>query len=362
MKRILLSIVLVSALLSLAAMSIAATVEGVSLGDLPSGWQEKEPIDESIERYFIYQEKKTVLAEMMWLEEELPEDFAPEDYLDALKENSMPSFAEYAPLEDEMVKLHGRDAAVHRFHFTNQRDTLKGELYVFVVGETGYVFLFDTTDAWFKKLQPKFQAFVKDTLHFPGDQKQEPVIVEDDEGDEEMPAFTEDDEYGDEEEGLPPLVEEDEDEEGDSDGDLPSFVDDDEEEEGVFTIGGTSIYIALPEGAEEMERDDGEILISGPDESEIYIVLLDGPEAVAEMMAEQTEGARKQDTSTLKCGGRSVDVTLYSQKQDGATDAVLAATWEGTGVSVGIRIPQKNYKGASGWIKEMLCSVEVLSK
>ncbi|NLM71725.1 MAG: hypothetical protein GX181_07185 [Synergistaceae bacterium] len=367
MKRLLFSIIFLFALLGLVSMPSAAVAGEVSLGRIPSGWMEQEPVDESIHRYFLYQEKGTVLAEMIWLEEDIPSRFPLSDYLQALKENSMPGFAEYSPLEDEATMLHGWNAFIHRFHFSNQRDTLKGEMYVFVLDETGYVFLFDTTDEWFEALQPKFLSFVKGVLKFPPALEATPED-EDEEDEEEQEALSFlDDEEDDEDDGLP-AIDDDEDEddglpafdEDDEDDGLPEFVDD--EEEGVFTIGGTSIFIELPDGAEEMDRDDDEIRVAGPDGSEIYIVLMEGPEAVAEMMKERTAGAREQGTSTLKCGDGDLKVTLFSQKSGDGVDAVLSVAWEGTGVALGVRVPKESYKDAAGWIKDMLCSVKVLDR
>lgn len=352
MRRLFYSVVLVSALLTLVALPGAATGGEIALGVLPSGWSEGEPAHESIKQYLVYQEKGTVLAELLCLEEVLPDEMTPEEYLEALKENSMPSFAEYAPLEDEPARLHGRDAIVHRFHFSNQRDTLKGEMYVFVLDETGYVFLFDTTDEWFAKLHPKFLSFVKNVLRFP-EQKVAPEEEEEwDEDDNGLPLV--EDEEDEDDNGLP-LIEDEEDEDEDDNG-LPSF----EEDEGVIGSENAVLFATLPEGAEETRRDDEEVFFEGPDESQIYIVLADGPEEISKVVEQRVAGMRKQGTSTLKCGDHGVTVVLYSEKgEGGARNAVLVAGWEGTGAAVGIRLPQKNYKGAAGWIKEMLCSVEI---
>ncbi len=354
MRRLFYSVVLVSALLTLAALPGAAAGGEITLGVLPSGWSEGEPAHESIKQYLVYQEKGTVLAELLCLEEELPEEMTPEEYLEAVKQNSMPSFTEYAPLEDEPAMLHGREAIVHRFHFSNQRDTLKGEMYVFVLGETGYLFLFDTTDEWFDKLHPKFLSFVKNVLRFP-EQEVAPVVEDEEEEEEEEDGLplVEDEEDEDEDDNGLPLIEDEEDDEDDG---LPSF----EEDEGVISGENAVVFATLPEGAEETRREDGEVFFEGPDESEIFIALADGPEAISKVVEQRVAGMRKQGASTLKCGDHEVSVVLYSEKREGgASSAVLTARWEGTGAAVGIRLPQKNYKGAAGWIKEMLCSVEI---
>jgi len=151
-----------------------ALAEEVRVGRLPAGWAERPPHDESIDRYFIYQERGTILAELLIFAEPLPVSHTPEEYLEALKVNSMPSFFEYEEIEDESVVMHGRDAMIHRFSFSNQQDILTGEMYVFVLDDTGYVFLFDSTESWFPKLQPKFLSFVENVLQFPGAPKVQP--------------------------------------------------------------------------------------------------------------------------------------------------------------------------------------------
>jgi len=346
-------------LLLLPSANHPARAAEMEIGELPPGWMEKEPINEAIDRYFVYQEKATVLAELLTLVEEFPKSLTPQEYLDALKKNSMPSFSGYAALEDEAVKLHGRDAVIHRFHFSNGQNRLKAEMYVFVEEETGYVFLFDTTDDWFRKLQPKFLSFVTDVLRFPGVPKPEPTpepakptptpVKPEPAPEPEKPEPTSEPEKP-EPGKLPEFKPEDE---------LPGF----EEEEGFLHSESETLLIELPEGAEEKDRDDEMASIAGPDDSEIIVALFGSPEVAAEKVAEEVVGLRKHGSSTLECGDRPAHTTLYSERVKGeGSYAVLTVTWEESGAVVAIRMPSVKYAGAAEWVKAMLCSVEILEK
>ena len=352
-------------LLSFSAAHPARAAE-VKIGELPSGWMEREPINEAIDRYFVYQEKATVLAELLTLVEELPKSLTPEEYLEALKKNSMPSFSGYAALEDEPVKLHGRNALVHRFHFSNGQNRLKAEMYVFVEEETGYVFLFDTTDDWFRKLQPKFLSFVTDVLQFPDipapEPTPEPVRPT------PTPAPVKPEPTQEPEKPEPTLEPEKPEPEKPEPGKLPEFKPEDElpsfeEEEGFLRSESETLLIELPEGAEEKDRDDEMVNIAGPDESQIIVALFESPEAAAEKLAEEVEGMRKHGSSTLECGDRPAHTTLYSERVKGeGSFAVLAVTWEESGAVVAIRMPSSKYAGAAEWVKAMLCSVKILEE
>ena len=352
----------------------------IEIGELPPGWMEKEPINEAIDRYFVYQEKATVLAELLTLVEELPKSLSPEEYLAALKQNSMPSFSGYAAQEDEAVELHGRDAVIHRFHFSNGQNRLKAEMYVFVEEETGYVFLFDTTDDWFRKLQPKFLGFVTDVLRFPDVPKPEPTPeptpepvrptptpVKPEPKPEPTPAPTPEPvkpEPTPEPEKPEPTPEPEKPESGK----LPEFKPEDElpgfeDEEGFLRSETETLLIELPEGAEEKDRDDEMVNIAGPDDSQIIVALFESPEVAAEKLAEEVEGLRKHGSSTLECGDRPAHTTLYSERVKGeGSFAVLAVTWEESGAVVAIRMPSAKYAGAAEWVKAMLCSVEILEE
>ena len=350
-------------LLLLSSSNRFAWAAEVEIGELPSGWMEKEPINEAIDRYFVYQEKATVLAELLTLVEELPKSLTPEEYLEALKKNSMPSFSGYAALEDEAVKLHGRSAVIHRFHFSNGQTRLKAEMYVFVEEETGYVFLFDTTDDWFSKLQPKFLGFVSDVLRFPDPPAPEPTPEPTPEPVKPTPAPIKP-------EPTPePLKPEPTPEpEKPESGKLPEFEPEDElpafeEEEGFLNSESETLLIELPEGAEEKERNDEMVTLEGPDESQMIVALYESPEVAAEKVAEEIEGLRKHGSSTLECGDRPAHTTLYSERVKGeGSYAVLTVTWEDSGVVVAIRMPSAKYAGAAEWVKEMLCSVEILEE
>lgn len=355
-------VVAVLFLLLLPSATRLAWAAKVEIGELPPGWMEKEPINEAIDRYFVYQEKATVLAELLTLVEELPKSLTPEEYLEALKKNSMPSFSQYAALEDEAVVLHGRNAIIHRFHFSNGQTRLKAEMYVFVEEETGYVFLFDTTDDWFRKLQPKFLSFVTDVLQFPDVPKPEPTPEPTPEPvrltpepiptpapEPEKPEPTPEPEKP-ESGKLPEFKPEDE---------LPGF----EDEEGFLRSESETLLIELPEGAEEKDRDDEMVNIAGPDDSQIIVALFESPEVAAEKLAEEIKGLRKHGISTLECGDRSAHTTLYSERVKGeGSYAVLTVTWEESGAVVAIRMPSAKYAGAAEWVKSMLCSVEILEE
>ena len=352
-------------LLSFSATHPARAAE-VKIGDLPPGWMEREPINEAIDRYFVYQEKATVLAELLTLVEELPKSLTPEEYLEALKKNSMPSFSGYAALEDEPVKLHDRNALVHRFHFSNGQNRLKAEMYVFVEEETGYVFLFDTTDDWFRKLQPKFLSFVTDVLQFPDIPKPEPSPEPTPEP--VRPTPTPVPVKPEPEKPEPTLEPEKPEPEKPEPGKLPEFKPEDElpafeEEEGFLHSESETLLIELPEGAEEKDRDDEMVNIAGPDESQIIVALFESPEAAAEKVAEEVEGMRKHGSSTLECGDRPAHTTLYSERVKGeGSFAVLTVMWEESGAVVAIRMPSSKYAGAAEWVKAMLCSVKILEE
>lgn len=363
MKRLHQSLALILMLAAIAAMPAAAAVEP-SIGKLPAGWVEREPMDESIARYFIYQEKATVMAELLIFEEELPSPISTREYLDAVKINGMPNFGNYSPIEDEAVTLHGREMMIHRFHFSNQQGLLKGEAYAFAEETTGYLLLFDTTDPWFARMQPKFAQFVKEAVNLPeapkpvispvspttpkpevkpaatvpATQPEKPEKVAED-GGEALPAFDDDEE--------------------EENGGLPQFED---EEEGFFSAAGWEIFIALPEGAEEVARNDEGVEVSGPDGSRIFIALFEDFETAGREAGKKNEGLRRHNTSEIKCGETTVEVTLYSGEQDGAKIAVLTAHWENTGGAVRISLPRENYSAAGDWIKEMLCSVKLVKK
>ena len=370
MKRLNRSIALIVMLAAVAAMGAVAGAEEPHIGKLPSGWIERKPLDESIERYFIYQEKATVLAELMIFEEELPAEIPTRDYLEAVKENGMPNFANYTPIEDEAAILNGRDVMIHRFYFSNQQDLLRGEAYVFVFDTTGYLLLFDTTDGWFTRVQPKFEQFIKEAVYVPAppkpekapepekkaepetktepetqtpkaDPADEPAKPAEDRG-EELPAFDDDEE--------------------DEKGGLPQFEDD--EVKGFFSAAGWEIFIALPEGAEEVARSDEGVEVSGPDGSNFTISLFEDFETAKQEAEKGNEALRKHSTSSIKCGENAVEVevTLYSGEQDGIKLAVLAAHWENTGGTARISLPRENYSAAGDWIKEMLCSVKLSKK
>jgi len=356
-------------MLSFATTHPARAAE-VKIGELPPGWMEREPINEAIDRYFVYQEKATVLAELLTLVEELPKSLTPEEYLEALKKNSMPSFSGYAALEDEVVKLHGRDAIVHRFHFSNGQNRLKAEMYVFVEEETGYVFLFDTTEDWFRKLQPKFLSFVTDVLQFPDVPKPEPTPEPTPEPvrPTPTPAPVKPEPTPEPEIPEPTLEPEKPEPEKPEPGKLPEFKPEDElpafeEEEGFLRSESETLLIELPEGAEEKDRDDEMVSIAGPDESQIIVALFESPEVAAEKLAEEVEGMRKHGSSTLECGDRPAHTTLYSERVKGeGSFAVLTVTWEESGAVVAIRMPSSKYAGAAEWVKAMLCSVEILEE
>ncbi len=354
-------------LLSFSAAHPARAAE-VKIGELPPGWMEREPINEAIDRYFVYQEKATVLAELLTLVEELPKSLTPEEYLEALKKNSMPSFSGYAALEDEPVKLHDRNALVHRFHFSNGQNRLKAEMYVFVEEETGYVFLFDTTDDWFRKLQPKFLSFVTDVLQFPDIPAPEPTPEPTPEPVKPTPAPVKPEPTPEPEKPEPTLEPEKPEPEKPEPGKLPEFKPEDElpafeEEEGFLHSESETLLIELPEGAEEKDRDDEMVNIAGPDESQIIVALFESPEVAAEKLAEEVEGMRKHGSSTLECGDRPAHTTLYSERVKGeGSFAVLAVTWEESGAVVAIRMPSSKYAGAAEWVKAMLCSVEILEE
>ena len=340
----------------------------VAIGELPPGWIEKEPINEAIDRYFVYMDKAIVRAELLTLEEELPESLTPEEYLEALKKNSMPSFSQYAPQEDEAVELHGRSAAIHRFHFSNGEKLLKAEMYVFVEEKTGYVFLFDTTDDWFPKVQPKFLSFVTDVLEFPGEPKPEPAPKPTPKPVRPTPAPVKPEptpEPAPEPTPEPEKPEPTPEPEKPEPGKLPEFKPEDElpgfeEEEGFLHSESETLLIELPEGAEEKDRDDEMVNIYGPDDSQIIVALFGSPEAAAEKLAEEIKGMRKHGSSTLECGERPAHTTLYSERVKGeGSYAVLAVTWEESGAVVAIRMPSAKYAGAAEWVKAMLCSVEI---
>ncbi len=350
-------------LLILSSANRFAWAAEVEIGELPSGWMEKEPINEAIDRYFVYQEKATVLAELLTLVEELPKSLTPEEYLEALKKNSIPSFSGYAALEDEAVKLHGRSAVIHRFHFSNGQNRLKAEMYVFVEEETGYVFLFDTTDDWFRKLQPKFLGFVSDVLRFPDAPAPEPTPEPTPEPVKPTPAPTKPEPTP--EPVKPEPTPEPEKPESDK---LPEFKPEDElptfeEEEGFLNSESETLLIELPEGAEEKERNDEMVTLEGPDESQMIVALYESPEVAAEKVAEEVEGLRKHGSSTLECGDRPAHTTLYSERVKGeGSYAVLTVTWDDSGAVVAIRMPSAKYAGAAEWVKAMLCSVEILEE
>lgn len=357
-------------LLSFSATTHPARAAEVKIGDLPPGWMEREPINEAIDRYFVYQEKATVLAELLTLVEELAKSLTPEEYLEALKKNSMPSFSGYAALEDEAAVLHGRNAVIHRFHFSNGQNRLKAEMYVFVEEETGYVFLFDTTDDWFRKLQPKFLSFVTDVLQFPDISKPEPSPEPTPEPvrPTPTPASVKPEPTPEPEKPEPTLEPEKPEPEKPEPGKLPEFKPEDElpafeEEEGFLRSESETLLIELPEGAEEKDRDDEMVNIAGPDDSQIIVALFESPEAAAEKVAEEVEGMRKHGSSTLECGDRPAHTTLYSERVKGeGSFAVLTVTWEESGAVVAIRMPSSKYAGAAEWVKTMLCSVKILEE
>lgn len=357
MKRLHFALALILALTVFIAMPSAA--EEPSIGKLPAGWLEREPYDESIERYFIYQEKTVTMAELLIFEEELAAPMSAREYLEAVKINGLPNFANYAPVEDVAATLHGREMLIHRFNFSSPQ-AMKAEAYVFVMDTTGYLLLFDTSRAWFPGMQPKFAQFVNEAIILPAPPApatptapvagpaQETTKPEAAPADEpEKPAEV----TG----GDLPVFGEEEDEEGG----LPQFED---EDEGFFSAAGWEIFITLPEGAEETARSEEGVKATGPDGSRIAIALYGDFETAAQETVKINEGLRKHNTSAIKCGEVVAEATLYSGDEDGVKTAVLAVQWEGTGGSVIITLPRENYSAAGNWIMEMLCSVKLVKR
>jgi len=100
----------------------------------------------------------------------------------------------------------------------------------------------------------------------------------------------------------------------------------------------------------------------GPNESEINVLLKDSPEELDRDLEDRPSDVHKQGTSTLKCPGGKVSVFLFTRGTGSEKQAILVGRWEGTGVLVGVMLPARNYDAASGWIKEMLCSVRIEKK
>ena len=115
MKRFTRSAMLAFVLIILAVMAGAASAEEPSIGKLPKGWAEMEPANEVIHRYFLYSEKGIARIELLMLVEELPQDYPANVYMKELKKQLPAEFEDYSPLEDDVAKVHGLDAAVHRF-------------------------------------------------------------------------------------------------------------------------------------------------------------------------------------------------------------------------------------------------------
>lgn len=359
MKRLHFALALILVLTVFIAMPSAAAEEP-SIGKLPAGWLERKPYDESIERYFIYQEKAVTMAELLIFEEELAAPMSAWEYLEAVKINGLPNFANYAPVEDVAATLHGREMLIHRFNFSNQQGVLKAEAYVFVMDTTGYLLLFDTSQAWFPGMQPKFAQFVNEAVILPAPPAPAtptaPVAgpAQDTIKPEAAPAG-EPEKPAEVTGGDLPAFDEEEDEEGG----LPQFED---EDEGFFSAAGWEIFITLPEGAEETARSEEGVKLTGPDGSRIAIALYEDFETAAKETAKLNEGLRKHNTSAIKCGEIAAEATLYSGDEGGVKIAVLAAQWEGTGGSVIITLPRDSYSAAGNWIKEMLCSVKLAKK
>lgn len=332
-KRFSCSATMVFVLIILAVMAGAAGAEEPSIGKLPPGWAEREPIDASIDRYFVYEMNGIVRIELSMLEEELPEPYRPGDYMKEMKKHLAPGFKDYVPLDDEATKIRGLDAAVHRFTFTGPQETIKAEVYAFVIDETAYILLFDSSETWFKKMQPKFRQFIDEAVKIPGAPAPEPEeeITEDDDDEIVMPEFDEED------------------------------ID---AEAAFFGSARENFYITLPEGWKKGQvlNDYNWVEALGPKNFEMIVSMQDSKEQTETMFGKYTGDLSRIGASTLRCGGGVIPVTLYSDSEDGVKLVVLTAVWEGTGAGILLQVPKKEYNAASGWIKEMLCSVRIEKK
>ncbi len=349
MKRFSCSAMLVFVLVVLAVMAGAAGAEEPSIGKLPKGWAEREPIDASIDRYFVYEMKGIVRIELSMLEEELPEHYRPGDYMKEMKKHLAPGFKDYVPLDDEATKIHGLDAAVHHFTFTGPQETIKAEVYAFVIDETAYILLFDSSETWFKKMQPKFRQFIDEAVKIPGAQAPEP---------KPKPKPKPEPKPEPEEE----ILDDDDDEIV-----MPEFEDDEEDADAEAAFLGSArenLYITLPEGwtKGQMVNDYNWLEALGPKNFEMIVSMQDSQEQTETMFGKYTGDLSRIGASTLRCGGGVIPITLYSDSEDGVKLVVLTAVWEGTGAGILLQVPKKEYNASSGWIKEMLCSVRIEKK
>ncbi len=360
---------------------------GLNLGVLSDEWVEQQA--EAPIKYFYYLMKDgNVAAEFRAVEEQIKIKINAQGYLKLVQQNSLKTgFKDYAPGAVSESTVAGEKAAVHDFAFTvDNGSKLKGRVYCFVRGNTGYTALFVGLEEFFGALETDFETVVNGmtigdaapavptqspktptatpkptlpTAPMPTPSLNLPVAPT------KTPEPTEAPKAG--PTATPKLAS----------GDLPASPDiasgdaasgglpDLPKTTETFWTPGTHQYedpmarsvVTLPDSAELKEEIlPDEVIFNGPDASEIRLLFPVTGKDVENRLAEQTEGWSAHGSSPIT-GALAGTITLYS-KTETVRKVRLIANFADIQTLVEVTLAAGDYDKAKSWIQRLFADVK----
>ena len=268
----------------------------------PPGWVKQLPGDPSqIAYYQLPNQQRIVIAEYIVFQETLSSAKTPEEYLKYLQESRLkpPEFQLYVPVQTESTTIAGLPALRHDFLFSNGTIQLKARATLVILDNLAYSFLFYSNIVDFDRLQADFtQALNLVTLQEKAeDQSLSGISYQDHEGQVRFP--------------------------------LP--------------IGSTAKQ-TLSNGA----------TYSGPNSSEITILILPSEDELKKAENDYTSSKTFQKQSNLNSGQQKIEVKLYSYTENNTIYALLTVNYIDRPVLLIISLPRDQYQPAQSWLMQLI--------
>jgi len=268
----------------------------------PRGWVKQLPGDPSqIAYYQLPNQQRIVIAEYIVFQEPLSSAKTPEEYLKYLQESRLkpPEFQLYVPVQTESTTMAGLPALRHDFLFSNGTIQLKARVILVILDNLAYSFLFYSNIVDFDRLQADFtQALNSVTLQEKAeDQSLSGISYQDPEGQVRFP--------------------------------LP--------------IGSTAKQ-TLSNGA----------TYSGPNSSEITILILSSENELKKAENDYTSSKTFQKQSNLDSGQQKIEIKLYSYTENNTNYALLTVNYIYRPVLLIISLPQNQYQPAQPWLIQLI--------